>query len=395
MGYAKQLLEESYQLHNFNTTEFICGHHLDDDFIKSQILKEGVKGTCSYCGNNNRKVVELSVALKLIVTGLNHLYEDANECRYYNKEGEHGFDGDTMLFYNIWFDDALDLRIDESKLFEDIYEYLNNDLVYCRKDEYSDETDYLNSLWDLFKVTVKHKARFVFHFKDQFTDWMLEDPVNILDRVQYTIVNANLFRIVDVNQKLFRCRQHKLKKEVDKEGKSIAAAPTHLSKLNNRMSPAGISMFYCSPYKEVSIAEVVDLEDKQSPFYTTAYFKSKKELKLVDLTIIPDFPSIFDEKNNHKIDTLRFLKDFVKDISNPIHKNDEVIDYVPTQIVTEYIRFNPDLNIDGIVYPSAKIKGKENYVLFMDNEESLEKLIFYPNSIKINQIVIKNPIPML
>lgn len=386
MGYAKRLLEESYQLHNFNTSELICGHHLEDKFIKQQILKQGVKGTCSYCNSTNRKVVELSVALKLIVIGLNHLYEDANEFRNFNKEGKHGFDGDTMEFYDIWYDDALDLRIDDFKLFEDIYQYLNPDLVYCRKDEYTDEADYLNSLWYLFKETVKHKARFVFHFQDQFKQWMLEDPVNILDRVQYTIIEYELFRTVDINQKLYRCRQHSEKKEVDNEGKRITSAPTHLSKLNNRMSPAGISMFYGSPHKKVAIAEVLDSSDTSKPFYTTAYFKSKKELKLVDLTIIPDFPSIFDNKNNNKIDTLRFLKDFVKDISKPIEKNDEIVDYVPTQIVTEYIRFNPALNIDGIVYPSAKIEGKENYVLFMDNKESLQKLNFYSKSIKIKNI---------
>ena len=81
-----------------------------------------------------------------------------------------------------------------------------------------------------------------------------------------------------------------------------------------------------------------------------------------------------------------FLKAFAKDISKHIHKNDTSIEYVPTQVITEYIKFNPTLKVDGIIYPSAKDNNVSNYVLFMDNEQSLEKLNFHFSSIQINTI---------
>ncbi|WP_100430358.1 RES family NAD+ phosphorylase [Flavobacterium sp. 1] len=115
-------------------------------------------------------------------------------------------------------------------------------------------------------------------------------------------------------------------------------------------------------------------------------FYYKKKIKLVDLTKLPDYPSAFDSKNNWQIETIHFLKDFIKDISKPIHDNIAIIDYVPTQIVTEYIRFNPQLKIDGLIYPSSKDNEKENYVLFMDHEESIENLNFFPKSIQIKNI---------
>lgn len=86
-----------------------------------------------------------------------------------------------------------------------------------------------------------------------------------------------------------------------------------------------------------------------------------------------------------------FIKKLLNRLKSQITKllnqqNDEIVDYVPAQIVTEHIRFNPNLNIDGIVYPSTKVEGKENYVLFMDHNESLEKLNFNPRSININTL---------
>jgi len=87
-----------------------------------------------------------------------------------------------------------------------------------------------------------------------------------------------------------------------------------------------------------------------------------------------------------QIETLFFLKDFVTDILKPIDENDVIIDYIRTQIVTEYITFNPNLKVDGLIYPSSKDNEKENSVLFMDHEESIKNLTFYPKSIQIKNI---------
>ena len=66
---------------------------------------------------------------------------------------------------------------------------------------------------------------------------------------------------------------------------------------------------------------------------------------------------------------LLFQKHFVENISQPvIHDGKEHIDYVPTQILTEYFRHRytgPDnLRIDGIIYPSAQRKRGSSVVIF-------------------------------
>jgi hypothetical protein len=71
------------------------------------------------------------------------------------------------------------------------------------------------------------------------------------------------------------------------------------------------------------------------------------------------------------------LLDFIKDFRKPIDRKDRAhIDYVPTQIVTEYFRHIFEYkghNVDGIIYPSSKGSGREAVVIFANNEQCLEK----------------------
>lgn len=43
-------------------------------------------------------IIELSAVLKLIVTGIDCLFDDAYKSRCLNKGGEQGFDGKTKIF---------------------------------------------------------------------------------------------------------------------------------------------------------------------------------------------------------------------------------------------------------------------------------------------------------
>lgn len=372
------------ELYNLETTEYVCSQHIKDDFISKYIKDKGTKGKCDYC-NKKINVVELNIVLELLITGIDYLFEDPNQSRYINKEGVHGLDGNTFDFYDLWYEDYLGLNINNTNLFEDIYNYLSNESLYCYLDEYGSEKDFLNDSWSHFKRIVKHKARFVFHFSKIFSNFNLDDPISILDKVQNSIINFNLITELKENSTLYRCRQHKKEKEV-KLAKHLASAPLNFSKANGRMNPAGISMFYSSKSKKLTVKEVVDFTDNSKPFYTTGIFRTKKTLKLVDLTKIPIAGSIFDSTANPDIDTISFLNGFIKDITKPIDNEDTIIEYIPTQIVTEYIRFNPKLNVDGIIYPSSKESSLKNIVLFYDHEESIENLEFSPSSLKTESI---------
>lgn len=238
----------------------IFAYHVEDDFINLFIKKKGKIDNCDYC-NRRKKVIPFEDFFSLLDVGLNYLFEDVNDSRYIDHDGEHGLDGNTFLAYDIVFDDKLNLRIEDDTLCKDIYESIDKDVTYCERGEFGDLKDYYNGEWNYFKEILKHKARFVFYFKETFKDYFHTNPIMILNNIQGEIINQNLFKELTTSDKIYRCTQHFLKDDVKKDGKRIASNPIENCKTNNRMSPAGISMFYGSIDKKTSIKEVVNSKD--------------------------------------------------------------------------------------------------------------------------------------
>ena len=90
---------------------------------------------------------------------------------------------------------------------------------------------------------------------------------------------------------------------------------------------------------------------------------------VLDLTNLPQLPSVFDESQLRAREAILFLNDFVADICQPVLKDGrEHISYVPSQVVSEYLAQvfkTPDGGqLDGIVYPSAISPGSVNLAMF-------------------------------
>jgi hypothetical protein len=93
----------------------------------------------------------------------------------------------------------------------------------------------------------------------------------------------------------------------------------------------------------------------------------------LDLAELPPVPSLFEElPDSLEYDPRRnliFLHRLASDISRPIAHDDRVhIEYVPTQVVTEYLRSAtfPEGGLDGIRYRSSRRDGGVSLVLFAD-----------------------------
>ena len=74
-----------------------------------------------------------------------------------------------------------------------------------------------------------------------------------------------------------------------------------------------------------------------------------------------------------------FLYSFVRDITQQIIKDGkEHTEYVPTQVVTEFLRYpfnkNRKNKISGIIYPSSQNRSHQSAVFFWDDELSREKV---------------------
>ena len=145
-------------------------------------------------------------------------------------------------------------------------------------------------------------------------------------------------------------------------------------------------MFYGSESKDTAIKEITH-EDRKPKFATIGAFATKGELRLLDLTRTPADPGLFDRDMHEIRPVIMFLNAFIDDLTRPIIKDGrEHIEYVPSQIVTEYFRHlfrDEDGNpLHGILFPSAVDPAGKSCVLFFGPAEDHK---FFPDQNAVNQ----------
>lgn len=350
----------------------VCSDHINDQAIKKYIIEEGQVDTCSYC-KKRTTILELEFLIHFINSGLKFFYDDAGNCMYY-ESAEGGYHGAPTFLIDDLLNDEIGLEINNSNLQNDIQNAFDSSIVWCKDDPYSErKNEELTYNWNHFKNIVKHNSRYFFLNTPEG-----KKAFEILNEVGRRVDSLNLFTNISIGTKFFRCRQHD-SAEVITDAKKMASPPLKLTKGQNRMSPAGISMFYCAFDKKTACLETIDQKRTLENFISTAIFTNNAELNLLDFSKLPPVPSIFDKENRVNYYSIIFLKNFINDLSKDIERDgSEHIEYVPTQIVTEYFRFAYEEftfnHIDGIIYPSSKSEGRNSCVLFFDYEESLKCL---------------------
>ncbi|MFD2919999.1 HEPN-associated N-terminal domain-containing protein [Terrimonas rubra] len=360
---------------------FVCSSHINEYAITAFIKRNSKKGICSYC-QRPKNVIPFEKLIFFIMEGVMNFYEDAAEFMSYDSS-EGGYLGDTYTQWEL-INDKIALEIDNYQLNEDIIDCID-DRAWSEPNKYYDsDSEILVYHWDYFKDVTKHKSRYLFGRSDTFKSFSYnQNAYDILDEIGSKVKEFGLVKTLSQKIELFRCRQHS-KVESISTASQIASPPDDYALYSNRMSPAGISMFYCAFNRDTAIAETIDTSNKSKDVFTLATFKANRVLNLIDFSDMPVPPSMFDVENFKNYYSTRFLRDFVADISQTIKRDGkEHIDYVPTQIVTEYFRylFNGNIKIDGLIYPSAKIMDSKCCVLFFDNEQSLEELMLMPSSL--------------
>ncbi len=386
MGQAKQRMIELDAQNISNVPDKnLCIKHIDNNAIKSFIRKNYRIGYCDYCGKE-LKVISLESLLEFMMLGISNFYEDAaNFMSYDGRQG--GYLGDTFD-PNELIQERIGLETAPFELTEDIVNSID-DIAWSEPDMYySNEQDELMYKWSFFKNLIKHKSRYLFQ-QNQYSK-NGEKAFTILKEVGQITKSLKLIKKIEKGTIIYRCRQHHSSKVVS-EKKNLVSPPEEYAIYPNRFSPSGISMLYSAFDPTTAFLETISREDKKKNTITISKFKLKKEIYVVDFNRLPHIPSIFDFKKVKTHYLIRFLYDLVKDFTQEIKKDGkEHIEYVPTQVVTEYFRYPFNKNrqniIEGIVYPSSKNKSESSSVIFWNNEECMENL----ELIGINVEKIKN-----
>ena len=396
MGIEKAKYEAGYS----SCDGTVCSDCFEDYGIKKFIKDYSNSNQCSYCGSKKPSTKACGFE-KVVVHILNSIKCEWGEASdegvgWESREG--GWLGASVY-------DTYDLLYDELALeveHEDILSDLNSAIImgaWCKKDPYGlDENEMLLNAWSKFSELVKHNSRYVFlkkeNNKSPYEDM---DPVEILNSLGNIILRLGLIKTINENEEIFRVRITDIGININ-TAIELGSPPKDKAVFANRMSPAGISMFYGAFGTETAVSETYEPEENITKQAVYGVFNPVRKLTVIDLSEKIEIPSLFDEEKREDRFLLKFLQDFISDFTKPIKRVDRShIDYVPTQIVTEYFKhLFPQTEfgekIDGVVYPSSKVSGAKCIVIFADSSQCVEagnknkKGILVLNKVEVKKI---------
>lgn len=332
----------------------ICSNCVEDATLKRWVTDNAAAYQCRFCSASSEKPIAASfdafVGVVLAGVRFDWNHPDAEGIGYESAEGGYQADvteiGEVLTNYEI--SECPDVT-------EAIIKAVGHD-GWVERDYYiGDKSRQLSIGWDWFQYIVKHQTRYVFLAPNDDDDITEMPPSNMLYAIGGMVVNElaalNLITETTIDTDLYRVRIGPLPYHT---GTEIGSPPAELSIQSNRMSPAGIAMFYGAFDQETALAETLDLTRHVGQMMSIGTFRPVRSLRVLDLADLPDIPSVFDVDGHLRIHPLRFLHSFSHDMAQPIaHDGREHIEYVPTQIVTEYFRrvFRDDHGnaIDGII----------------------------------------------
>ena len=360
--------------------KFVCADCLDDSGLKSYIRENATSTKCSYCEKVGEAfiAVETAILFQKIVRCIRAYYEMAEGRAVASPEQLTTPDSTEQLLsrHRIVDDPA-------SPLSFDIEQAINQEGSYWveRQSVTINQYQVLQRRWEDFQESVLHEFRYTYIFlnKDSSTADIADtaNPKIILHDVGKCVESLGLIKTLALKTPLFRARAHAT--ELFRDVTQLGTAPIRTAKWANRMSPAGIPMFYAADSKELAISEV--RETSKDEIMSIGTFLTTRKCRILDLTELKDVPSIYSRRSGLLETETLFMQEFVHNIAKPITKDgSEHVDYVPSQIVTEYFRhvFRTEKNdsIHGICYPSSLEGGGKAYVFFWGHDSDRDRCQF-------------------
>ena len=351
--------------------QFVCVNCFEDPGLVRFIKANVASRECSFCLNAGKLPIASPIdevsdhLLKCLFTE----YSLANdELGWIGSEG--GWIGSHWDSHELCYE-VLELEFPQEnsdQLLPHLFgEYFDQE--WCVVNPYGlndDETARYS--WEYFREVTMHQRRFFFLSYGSDTDEPdIYRPGEVLRTIFDYAQEYDLFEDIPLGTLLYRARFEGPEVHLETP-EELGPPPRDSANQSNRMSPAGIPMFYGSDNEETSIKET----SSGPGYYAVGKFETLRRATLLDISRIPPVPSLFDpiperlEFRPRRV--LKFLHHVAEQVSIPIERDDRVhVDYVPTQIVTEFIRDQltwGKWSIDGIKYSSSVHPGHVSYVLF-------------------------------
>jgi len=361
----------------------ICNYCFSNEQIKQFIEENGDEAEENYqCSNcqevNNDDLIEpiyilanseLAARLQQVIQNLyehetiHGLYGSATMFARDEDEEPNDYAGCLNLEEVCWeiFDDGdklakiissnvniRDIQQGCDDLFSDTYSQVWKDKCWF-------EQDSLN--WEKFSKKIKHSLRFF-----DTIDYNRINELQKLNMIFKSLGNSSIEQDF-----VFRARgikKHQIKDVNSYPLKELGQAPEKLAG-HNRFSPSGISYLYLAFDKQTALDEIYD---DNKTLYAVGKFSLHEGLNILNLKkdnfvqLSEQYTNPFDNSYDSYFHcSIQALEFFIKEIQKSISDDDKVLEYLPTQILAEYIRLQ---GFDGFIFNSSKNNNGVNIVLF-------------------------------
>lgn len=361
---------------------YCCVNCFSNSYIIEKIQSYGETDDCEYCQSENVAVAEVSEIGEYIRVCLSKAYNNAttDDIPYWMLKGDATTIDDVLRWDEEIFSAEVEDRNIAEKLLSELmtesgpswHDIADGDFDYYEGGEaeivlidafYGPDQNRYQLSWEEFTYTVKHVNRFFDVASNRTREQMLSefDPF-------FKLMEKEL----PLGYQIWRGRRDPDQPYVTPDQQTKECGPPPRSKATPlRMNPSGISYFYAAEDRVTSAKEIRASEGTLAIY---GLFETTRPLRIVDLSDIPivRVESIFSPEYNHELNWAgHFLRSFRNETSKPVQSNDAHIEYIPTQILSEYIRKQ---GYDGIRYLSSLTDGY-NLTLFcgpsdVDNEDS-------------------------
>ena len=394
MGRVKEFLID----HEFHplSEKYVCSDCVEDYGLKNFILENAESNKCSYCGKENshsKIATDINKVIIFLIECIKSEWGDPNDegVSWISRDG--GWVSAPVIDTYDLLVDKLEIGFNNNELFQEMVDALF-DREWCQKDPHGLlPQDELSFTWERFSDQVKHETRYVFFRalgKKSINEpqAFFKNYYDILDYIGTIVSELSLIRSIEKGAIYYRGRASSSMKKYHSV-EDLGPPSEDKAIYSNRMSCAGIPLFYGALDRDTVIQEIYD-PSKKPVLLSTVKFETMRDINILDLTKLPQIPSLFDEQWRGYRAVLIFLNAFLKDIAKPISKDGhEHIEYVPSQVLTEYFqhvhKFDDGEGLDGIYYPSSRCANGISCVLFFkdwnciidraDNKDFYEKTL--------------------
>lgn len=364
-------------MHRHGNCDFVCAECFADDGLRAFVEAHAENNECDFCGAVGEEPIAapFDEVADHIFACIGKFYDDPANAGLPYETAEGGWQGETYTTPEIFAEVELDFPNTGGDRLMDAVEGASPIDLWCEAEPFQLTQDQrLKFSWDEFCRIIKHQCRYFFlqTTRDYDDHDDLYSPSAILELIFSYAQRADAFITIPDGTSFFRAR-------FEPHGQNFTSAaelgppPEELSNQTNRMSPPGIVMTYTADDPTTALAETASAPG----MFAIGEFVIERDALLLDLTNLPEVPSLFTEvPDSMEYDPrplLAFLHGISREISRPIARDDRVhVEYVPTQVVTEYVRTAVKIgqrSVDGIRYTSSHSNAGTAVVLFVDRRQ--------------------------